>query len=477
MQDPNRTRAFSRSAVWLLCAAVLACSPAKKFGADAALAQPQYGDTGEDAPPAVDATAVVAVDAAPADQGAAAGDSTSADTGMAPDGGDADVAGPDVTDPNKGMPPGFSWQHIPPMHVARANASAVWGGGYFYVFGGQTKVDCCMNPNTQPANSDGLEASLERYDPQTKKWDLLPTPPVYPETGSRFVWGGDHLYVYATHDPNLNFTGPTPWADKPVTAAAYDLASGIWAELPAANSPGKRWSTTALWTGENLIIFGQHQGSKYTPGAAFDPQTASWTPLPTPPTPAAENDGWSHPVWNGNHAIYFGNKISLEYAPAAQTWTAFPRAPGAENNPGMSDYRRVAGAAPLQGGVLMLTKKNVGGFEFWIHKDGAQVFELVEIPKNTAPGVNASMLLANGTPCWVHDVDVISGGGACLEPTTATWMPIAKPVPDGGSDGAAWAAAPLGAARFGGFAAGPSSGSVYVAKDGWFLTMPKGGFQ
>lgn len=128
---------------------------------------------------------------------------------------------------------------------------------------------------------------------------------------------------------------------------------------------------------------------------------------------------------------------------------------------------------------MMMTQKSLGGWEFWLHKGNTQTFEAIDVPKAMQPNANsnARFMLANGTPCWAYFDDTDTIGGACLEPATSTWMPINKPLSHGGWDEFTAASMPGGAALIGGVADSWANGPIFIVNDGFYLAMPKGGFQ
>ena len=153
-------------------------------------------------------------------------------------------------------------------------------------------------------------------------WSTLEPPPfararpvsVWAET-ELFLWGGDTDLAEAAH------------AD----GATFDPSSGRWTAVPAAPIGG-RSSAAAVWTGEEVLVWGGwDSGGPVGDGAAYDPGARAWRVLPRAPLdprdPAAT-------VWTGREMIVWGDTgrnsddvSGAAYAPAADEWRTLPPAP------------------------------------------------------------------------------------------------------------------------------------------------------
>jgi hypothetical protein len=91
-----------------------------------------------------------------------------------------------------------------------------------------------------------------------------------------------------------------------------------------------------VWTGTELLIWGGltdgHGMTEAGGGAAFDPATRVWTPMPASPL-SPRNTAFA--VWTGTRALFWGggndSAVSLadgaSYDPASRTWAMLPPAP------------------------------------------------------------------------------------------------------------------------------------------------------
>jgi N-acetylneuraminic acid mutarotase len=94
---------------------------------------------------------------------------------------------------------------------------------------------------------------------------------------------------------------------------------------------GGRYRHHAIWTGDEMIVWGGQGGPSLSDGAAYDPETDSWRGLPAAPLAGRH---WASVVWTGRAMLVWGgydNEHAFEdgaaYEPAANTWRLLPPAP------------------------------------------------------------------------------------------------------------------------------------------------------
>jgi Galactose oxidase, central domain len=101
----------------------------------------------------------------------------------------------------------------------------------------------------------------------------LPDWPLNERTAPPMVWTGVELIVWGEGIYGLAGDG-----------AAFDLANGAWSVIAEAPiSP--RAEHAAVWTGTEMILWGGRVANEhfYRDGAAYDPSTDTWRLLPSPP--------------------------------------------------------------------------------------------------------------------------------------------------------------------------------------------------
>jgi N-acetylneuraminic acid mutarotase len=137
------------------------------------------------------------------------------------------------------------------------------------------------------------------YDPRTDSWRPM-TQEGAPSGRSQMaaVWTGEQLIVWGG------------WADGgqcPATGAAYDPRIDRWTDLPVDNTPEGRVEPACVWTGREMIVWGgllEGERRSTATGARYDPETRRWTPLPADGAPAPAR-GHSA-IWTGREFMVWG---------------------------------------------------------------------------------------------------------------------------------------------------------------------------
>jgi putative cell wall-binding protein len=264
-----------------------------------------------------------------------------------------------------------SWEALPEAPIERINHSAVWSGEELLVWGGGERPaddGAAYNPTTEqwrdiPAapveprwvheavwadeagvmivygggeGPDHLADCFDDgalYDPATNSWDALPTNP-YSDAGCgiSLVWTGTEMLVWGGNPGGTGVPAPVN------TGAAFDPATNEWRPIPA-NPIGARSGHATVWTGEQMIVFGGTDMEQEQRGeaAAYDPDADEWTELPAPPigprTAMAS-------VWHGAEAVFIGGSVNGDrlsdgaaYDPVGDDWREIPELPGTHTQP------------------------------------------------------------------------------------------------------------------------------------------------
>ncbi|MEP7379223.1 MAG: hypothetical protein ABI725_06615 [Chloroflexota bacterium] len=136
------------------------------------------------------------------------------------------------------------------------------------------------------------------------------------------VWTGTELIVWGD--------GIYGSADD---GAAFNLANGTWRVLAAAPLSPRSESAVA-WTGTEMIVWGGRvENSFFYDGAAYNPLTDTWRLLPFPGFSGKDPSM----LWTGREAVVFGVKGDSEtsgeyigaaaYNPVADTWRTLVNSP------------------------------------------------------------------------------------------------------------------------------------------------------
>lgn len=142
----------------------------------------------------------------------------------------------------------------------------------------------------------------------------LPDWPLSERTAPPMVWTGAELVIWGDGIYGLAGDG-----------AAFDPANGTWrviAEAPI--SP--RSEHAAVWTGTEMILWGGRvEDSFYRDGAAYNPSTDTWRLL-SPPPPSL-NAPEPKMVWTGNEAVVLSEDDAAAYDPITDTWRTLAHSP------------------------------------------------------------------------------------------------------------------------------------------------------
>ena len=224
--------------------------------------------------------------------------------------------------------------------TARTGHGAVWTGKTMVIFGGK--------------NSGGLLSDGGIYDPASDRWTALPSQGApSPRHLASVIWTGKALLVWggelADGDANsgalLSFDSagkPLAWSTLPVLegfagrsghagvwegqrfivwggrhrsgalladGALWDSTTSKWTYLDAAGAPPARFDASAVWAGDELVVFGG-SGSQgpLSSGAAWSLSTRKWRTLPSQSSTGARSGALA--AWTGSHLLIFGGLSS-----------------------------------------------------------------------------------------------------------------------------------------------------------------------
>jgi hypothetical protein len=176
------------------------------------------------------------------------------------------------------------------------------------------------------------------------RWrSLPPLPPgrLAPRSGAVAVWTGRQLVVWGGLARDRSRT----LAD----GAAYDPGTDRWEPLPPA--PEGQWMLEdegiAVWTGREVLVWGGVTIEAANPnvarpadGVAYDPARRSWRRLPRPPLPLRYVSPNQWVLWTGGELLAGGVEqgagggvIAGAYDPATDRWRMLPRSPGLTGGP------------------------------------------------------------------------------------------------------------------------------------------------
>lgn len=172
-----------------------------------------------------------------------------------------------------------TWRRVtPPPSEATASAEgAVWAGDRIVT-----------------ATSKGVAAA---YDPAADDWTMLPPLDVAVWGKSSLVWTGTEVVFWVTS----GFSGPFPApVGNPIADQGWrwTLGASSWEPLPDLPDGHRTTRATAVWTGNELLIWGAATGGDSSNdvgvGARWRPGDDTWRPLAPSPQPAGGANEGTH---------------------------------------------------------------------------------------------------------------------------------------------------------------------------------------
>ena len=216
-----------------------------------------------------------------------------------------------------------SWQSLTGINApsARRWHTAVWTGSEMIVWGGGSIAT-------------GLNTGA-RYSPSSGSWTPMSIAVGVPagRVEHEAVWTGSRMLVFG------GYSGSTVLG----TGGEYNPSNDSWTAIPTGggtNSPAARYGATAVWTGQEMVVWGGFDfpaNQRLKTGGRYNPSTTAWL---STSTMSAPSERLGHvAVWTGSEMIVWGgagnDRIGGRYDPTTDSWTqtpAFASAPGPDQS-------------------------------------------------------------------------------------------------------------------------------------------------
>ncbi len=156
------------------------------------------------------------------------------------------------------------------------------------------------------------------------EWSSIATAPIPGRHSHTVTWTGEEVIVWGGIE-----TAEDGSTSMPADGAAYDPATDTWRPISEAPIRG-RIGHTAVWTGDQLIIFGGRRGDRLRgDGAAYFPTTDTWRQIPTLESGLRRRS--HHAFWTGKQMLiwsgigpsgsrYWRDDVMLAYDPSTDDW-------------------------------------------------------------------------------------------------------------------------------------------------------------
>jgi hypothetical protein len=293
-----------------------------------------------------------------------------------------------------------------------------------------------QSPPSERVTSEPAPDPSTPPDPGTPSdpgWKRLAAVPGEGRDAGVAVWTGEEVVVVG----GTSTAGCLPPVlcdislDPVATGAAYDPEADTWREIPDA--PAAFVTGTALWTGQEVLVFPSASSTTAAPVLAYDPRADQWR-TPVPPsgrvTDAALVDGVVLAVAFGDD----GPQV-VRYRPELDEWDALPPHPlGA-----LSEAQVVANGrdAVLIGSTYTdgTGDQPVNGFFQAAVWDGSAWTELPESELVNNGGDWAAVapdILVN--PQWLSGDQEHPDAGGVLDVGARSWRPLPTGAPAGDPD-------------------------------------------
>ena len=194
----------------------------------------------------------------------------------------------------------------------RIDHTAVWTGSEMIVWGGEIPYVTRF-------------ATGSRYNPSTHSWSATSIINA-PDGRVRHtaVWTGNEMIVW----------GGDGDSGAVNTGRRYSPMTNSWTATSTTNAPSARDSHSAVWAGNEMIVWGGYfyDGSNHylSTGGRYNPSSDSWTPTNTTSAPSGRDSHTA--VWAGNEMIVWGGyfydgsdhylNTGGQYNPSTNSWTA-----------------------------------------------------------------------------------------------------------------------------------------------------------
>ena len=182
--------------------------------------------------------------------------------------------------------------------------TAVWSGQEMLVWGGYSLAS--------PALDTG-----GRYNPATDTWTSIPVAQSTPQARAfhAAVWTGDRMVIWGGRNGSPTF-------DDLRTGGTFDPATNTWSATSVYSVPLGGGYTSAVWSGDRMLVFGGGSWTANGEGGSYDPSTDSWTRLPPGFSPRDSSGYPRKGVWTGNEFILYGlHEFGYRYDPVLDEWS------------------------------------------------------------------------------------------------------------------------------------------------------------
>jgi hypothetical protein len=287
------------------------------------------------------------------------------------------------------------------------------------------------------------------FDADSRRWSPTAPSPMWWRLGHTAVAAGDQVIVWGGGMGGGGHGSRAP-------GVIYDVMHDRWHPLQRT-AFGNRSSHTAVWTGEEMLVWGGFSGSGLrADGAAYDPASESWRVIPPAPlSPRAAHVA----VWTGEEMIVWGGSRPLHplreeeelplydgaaYDPRRDTWRRLPPTRLLAPPPPVRDVIQ-AGDEPNLNAVWTGDTMLIWG------PNGGASYDPDSNRWERVPRPPSGVVYDGSTAVWTGQEMIVWGGllpgtgdkfvatGAAYDPQRKQWRPLPRaPIPGRDQHAAVW---------------------------------------
>jgi len=231
------------------------------------------------------------------------------------------------------------------------------------------------------------------------------------------VWTGEEMIIWGGNNGVYLKTG-----------GRYNPTTDSWQTVSLKGAPpSARAFHTAIWTGQRMLVWGGYNGIYLSDGAIYDPISDSWIAISDSSCPSARRQHTA--VWNGTQMLVWGGESATNtylsnggiYNPEINTWITMPM-------DGVPPSARTRHVAVWTGKEMIVW----GGYNGAYLGDGSKFSSTAQV-WTSCTSLNAPEARADHTAVWTGERILIWGGcsssgnlntGSAYLPNTDTWSPI-----------------------------------------------------
>jgi hypothetical protein len=242
-------------------------------------------------------------------------------------------------------------------------------------------------------------ANGARYNPSTNTWTAMGGTPPAGRTNPTAVWTGNEMVVWG----GSNGSGALN------TGGRYNPTTNTWfATSTAANCPTARGAYTVVWADNEMIIWGGSTGADTHTGGRYSPGTDSWVATSTG-AGSPEGRNFHSTVWTGTEMVVWGGtngstqlNTGGRYSPSSDSWTA--TSTDGECPSGRRSHKAVWTGTEmiLWGGITWLTPSTL--------VSGGRYNPIADTWAATSEGENCPSARYEYTSVWTGTEMVVWGG-------------------------------------------------------------------